>query len=116
MPNKYQLVNEMANETLKEITQSGESWIRFLNTASSNYKYSFNEQVLIYAQNPNATACATILYRSGIDIRTIQELLGHVHIDTTEIYVHLYDKKVMDSMLSHPLAHFMMSDALVDCA
>ena len=92
MPNKYQLLNELANETLKEITQSGESWIRFLNTASSNYKYSFNEQVLIYAQNPNATACATILYRSGIDIRTIQELL------------------------SHPLAHFMMSDALVDCA
>ena len=58
MPNKYQLLNELANETLKEITQSGESWIRFLNTASSNYKYSFNEQVLIYAQNPNATACA----------------------------------------------------------
>ena len=38
MPNKYQLLNELANETLKEITQSGESWIRFLNT--------------------NATACA----------------------------------------------------------
>ena len=60
MPNKYQLVNEMANETLKEITQSGESWTKFLNTASNNYKYSFNEQVLIYAQKPNATACADI--------------------------------------------------------
>ena len=60
MPNKYQLVNEMANETLKEITQSGENWTKFLNTASNNYKYSFNEQVLIYAQKPNATACADI--------------------------------------------------------
>ena len=37
-----------------------ESWIKFLNTASNNYKYSFNEQVLIYAQKPNATACADI--------------------------------------------------------
>lgn len=60
MPNKYQLVNEMANETLKDITSSSENWIKFLNTASNNYKYSFNEQVLIYAQKPEATACADI--------------------------------------------------------
>lgn len=60
MANKYQLINEMASETLKEITQNGESWIKFLNTASNNYKYSFNEQVLIYAQKPKATACADI--------------------------------------------------------
>ena len=60
MPSKYQLVNEMANEILKDITSSSENWIKFLNTASNNYKYSFNEQVLIYAQKPNATACADI--------------------------------------------------------
>ncbi len=60
MPNKYQLVNEIAKETLKEITKSGEDWVNFLKTASNNYKYSFNEQVLIYAQKPNATACADI--------------------------------------------------------
>ncbi|MGN1270254.1 MAG: hypothetical protein ACI4UU_05270, partial [Clostridia bacterium] len=60
MPSKYQLVNEMANDTLKEITNSSENWIKFLETASNNYKYSFNEQVLIYAQKPNATACADI--------------------------------------------------------
>lgn len=60
MPSKYQLVNEMANDTLKEITNSSENWIKFLETASNNYKYAFNEQVLIYAQKPNATACADI--------------------------------------------------------
>ena len=60
MPNRYQLINEMANETLKEITNSPENWIKFLDTASNNYKYSFNEQVLIYAQKPDATACADI--------------------------------------------------------
>ena len=56
MPNKYQLINEMANETLKEITNSPQNWIKFLDTASNNYKYSFNEQVLIYAQKHDATA------------------------------------------------------------
>lgn len=60
MPSKYQLINEMANDTLKEITDSSKNWIKFLQTASNNYKYSFNEQVLIYAQKPNATACADI--------------------------------------------------------
>ena len=60
MANKYQLVNEMANETIKYISQSSENWIDFLNTASNNYKYSFSEQVLIYAQKANATACADI--------------------------------------------------------
>ena len=60
MPNKYQLINEMARETLKDITSKPENWIKFLDTASSNYKYDFNEQVLIYAQKPDATACAEI--------------------------------------------------------
>ena len=49
MPNKYQLINEMARETLKDITSKPEEWVKFLDTASSNYKYDFNEQVLIYA-------------------------------------------------------------------
>ena len=60
MPNKYQLINEMTKETLKEITSDSSRWVEFLNTASNNYKYDFNEQVLIYAQKPNATACADI--------------------------------------------------------
>ena len=53
---------------------------------------------------------------NGIDIRTIKELLGHVQIDTTEIYTHLYDKEVMDVMLEHPLAQFKMENALAFCA
>ena len=60
MTNKYQLTNEMARVTLNEITSNPEKWIEFLDTASNNYKYDFNEQVLIFAQKPNATACADI--------------------------------------------------------
>ena len=60
MSSKYQQINELANEALKDITLNSENWIRFLNTASNNYKYDFYEQVLIYAQKPEATACAEI--------------------------------------------------------
>lgn len=55
--------------------------------------------------------CATILYRAGIDIRTIQEILGHVQVDTTEIYTHIFDKEVLNAIGGHPLAKFLMKNA-----
>lgn len=70
----------------------------------------------VYAVHTLRHTCATLLYRNGTDIKTIQELLGHVQIDTTEIYTHLHDQKVMDAMLEHPLAQFKMANALAFCA
>lgn len=64
-----------------------------------------------YSAHTLRHTCATILYRAGFDIRLIQELLGHVQIDTTEIYTHLYDKEVMNAIAEHPLAKFMMRNA-----
>lgn len=55
---------------------------------------------------------ATLLYRAGIHIKTIQSLLGHVRIDTTEIYTHLYNKDVEDAMLCHPLSKFKIANAI----
>ena len=60
--------------------------------------------------------CATLMYRSGINIRTIQEMLGHAFIDTTEIYTHLHNQEVKTTMLEFPLAEFKMADALAYCA
>ena len=51
-----------------------------------------------------------------VDIITIQEILGHVQIDTTEIYTHLHDQEVMDAMLDHPLSQFKMANAEAFCA
>lgn len=60
MPNKMQLITELSNNITKEITNTPENWLSFLDTASNNYKYSFNEQILIYAQRPDATVCTDI--------------------------------------------------------
>lgn len=56
--------------------------------------------------------CATLMYKNGIDINTIREFLGHVQIDTTEIYTHLHDKDVMKAMKEHPLSQFKIANAL----
>ena len=58
--NKYQRINELSRDTIKQITNTPEEWMKFLDTAANNYKYSFDEQVLIYVQKPEATACADI--------------------------------------------------------
>ena len=57
---KYKLISALAEETAKEVVRNEESWRRYLNTASRLYKYPFKEQLLIYAQRPEATACASI--------------------------------------------------------
>ena len=57
---KYKLISALAEETAKEVVRNEESWRRYLNTASRLYKYLFKEQLLIYAQRPDATACASI--------------------------------------------------------
>lgn len=59
--------------------------------------------------------CATLLYKTGIDIKIIKELLGHERIETTEIYTHLFDKNVMEAMFKHPLSKFKIANALKFC-
>ncbi len=77
-------------------------------------KANLDEQV--YTVHTLRHTCATLLYRAGVHIKTIQELLGHVQIDTTEIYTHLNDQEVLEVMMNHPLAQFKMADALAYCA
>ena len=57
---KYKIVSELLDETMREVSSSEENWCRFLTTSSRLYKYPFKEQVLIYAQRSDATACASV--------------------------------------------------------
>ena len=58
MPNKYELFTQMAEDTARRITGSLQGWTAFLNTAARLYKYPYHEQLMIFAQRPEATACA----------------------------------------------------------
>lgn len=84
-----------------------------------NIKKAYNKVGLNedkYSVHTLRHTCATLMYKSGININTIKEVLGHVRIDTTEIYTHLHDKDVMKAIQEHPLSKFKIADALTYCA
>ena len=56
--NKMQFYAEQAERTARQITGSHLAWTAFLTTAARLYKYPYNEQLMIYMQRPEATACA----------------------------------------------------------
>lgn len=58
MASKLKLISELASETTREVTRDVDGWKRYLTTAARLYKYEFDEQLLIFAQRPDATACA----------------------------------------------------------
>ena len=57
---KYDFISTLAQETAKEVVKNRDEWMKYLTTAARLYKYPFREQLLIYAQRPDATACAPI--------------------------------------------------------
>lgn len=58
MPSKTEFYRQMADHVATQLTGSWQEWAGFLTTAARLYKYPFHEQLLIYAQHPDATACA----------------------------------------------------------
>lgn len=58
MPNKYEYFSVLSLHATEDLTRSPDNWMRFLETAGKIYKYPFEDQVLIHAQRPDATALA----------------------------------------------------------
>ena len=58
MPDKLTTYVQLAEDTTRAIMHSHETWTAFLSTAARMYKYAYNDQLMIHAQRPAATACA----------------------------------------------------------
>ena len=58
MPTKAELYSQLASDTARRLTGNWERWADFLSLAGRLYKYPYSDQLLIYAQRPDATACA----------------------------------------------------------
>ena len=65
MASKLQFVSELADQTAHAVTHDVGSWKEYLDTAARIYRYSFDDQLLIYAQRPDATACASMELWNG---------------------------------------------------
>ena len=57
---KYHEISMLAEETARQMSKNGEEWAKYLTTAARLYRYPFEDQMLIYAQRPDANACATM--------------------------------------------------------
>ncbi len=57
---KYHEISMLAGETANQVSKNGKEWAKYLTTAARLYKYPFEDQMLIYAQRPDAKACATM--------------------------------------------------------
>ena len=55
---KYHEISVLAGETARQVSKNGEEWTKYLTTAARLYRYPFEDQMLIYAQRPDAKACA----------------------------------------------------------
>ena len=90
MISKVNYITQLYEESLLDICKSPEEWMKFLTTLSNNYNYSFNNQVLIYMQKPQATACTDIttwnnkfnrwVNRGAKGIATLEEKNGNLNI------------------------------------
>ncbi len=84
MPSKLQFYAQMADHTAEQITGSYQEWTAFLTTAARLYKYPYHEQLMIFAQRPEATACADYeLWNNQMRRYVRQGSKGIALIDTT---------------------------------
>lgn len=60
MAAKYQLITELYQRTGAAVSRNPQAWQNFLSSACRNYKCRFDEQLLIFAQRPDATAVTTL--------------------------------------------------------
>ena len=105
MANKVKNIRALSAETAREITQTPENWMRFLDTASRVYKYPFHEQMLIYAQRPDAIACASIeVWNKNLRRWVNRGSKGIALLDDSGSYLKL--KYVFDFTDTHPGYHY----------
>jgi len=59
-----------------------------------------------YSSHKLRHTAATLMLKSGVDVRTLQELLGHEHLNTTQIYTHVENSSLKDAAMRSPLSGY----------
>ncbi|MDY3052266.1 MAG: tyrosine recombinase XerC [Ndongobacter sp.] len=65
----------------------------------------------VYSTHKLRHTAATLMYKEGVDIRTLQRILGHTSVATTQIYTHVEDELVREAMSRNPLARLQVDPA-----
>lgn len=67
-----------------------------------------------YSAHKLRHTAATLMLQNGVDVRTLQELLGHEHLNTTQIYTHVDNSELRGAASANPLGHFAPNKTIND--
>lgn len=118
MATKLQLISELSLRTSRSVTRNHANWTSFLKTAAWSYKYPFQDQLLIYAQRPDATACAPIEVWNGKLGRWVNKgAKGIALIDDSGSRLklrHVFDVSDTNSRYNRPVVLWEMRDGYAE--
>ena len=90
MPDRTSSFIQLANDTAQSVTSTYKNWTGFLTTTSRLYKYPYHEQLMIYAQRPDAVACASYdLWNKAMRRYVRRGARGIALLDTSGEYLKL---------------------------
>ena len=104
MKTKYEYVHELLLERAENITKSPYNWVSFLKTSAYMFKFPFQDQLLIHAQRPNATACASFeTWNEKLNRWVRKGSKGIALINDNHTLRYVFDIKDTRSLNSKPL-------------
>lgn len=65
----------------------------------------------LYSTHKLRHTAATLMLQNGVDVRTLQEVLGHENLNTTQIYTHIDNAELRTAAAANPLSHFSPKDS-----
>ena len=112
MPNKTEEYLALAQRTANGMTRYWESWTDYLTTASRLYKYSFADQLMIYAQRPDATACADFdIWNNRMNRYVRRGVKGIALLDESGGFPRLHYVSLLDAPVPEQMKYASLAEA-----
>ena len=112
MPSKTEEYLALAQRTANGLTRYWESWTDYLTTASRLYKYSFADQLMIYAQRPDATACADFdIWNSRMNRYVRRGSKGIALLDESGGFPRLHYVSLLDAPVPEQMKYASLAEA-----
>ena len=112
MPSKTEEYLVLAQRTANGLTRYWESWTDYLTTASRLYKYPFVDQLMIYAQRPDATACADFdIWNNRMNRYVRRDSKGIALLDESGGFPRLHYVSLLDAPVPEQMKYASLAEA-----
>ncbi len=112
MPSKTEEYLVLAQRTANGLTRYWESWTDYLTTASRLYKYPFADQLMIYAQHPDATACADYdVWNNRMNRYVRRGVKGIALLDESGGFPRLHYVSLLDAPVPEQMKYASLAEA-----